>query len=322
MAAAGAPRLSPIPLRGSRVPWLGEQSAARGDGVKGAAPRDGARSTAQRGGAGAERLRRTFIECDLDGDGYLSREDFKVAVLSLCGYKPSKTETDHLMASVKEKNLPGMPFDEFRRAVSTRLASVDFDDETRRIFTAFDTCCRGFLTVEDFRKAFSLVAPHLSGQTIHETFRETDRDLDGRVSYRDFETAMAARRGCRALVRSAEVSNKPKSSGSVYQHTIGHPCLKAGPGLGDVLAEVNVENPSQAPPSKMSAQGEVEDSATEDQRVALRNGEVWRLPAACGSSSAPSPGSRHGSCHGSVWLRLAPLSRRLPPPGGVVVARA
>ncbi|XP_061429803.1 EF-hand calcium-binding domain-containing protein 11-like isoform X2 [Lethenteron reissneri] len=165
MAAAGAPRLSPIPLRGSRVPWLGEQSAARGDGVKDAAPRDGARSTAQRGGAGAERLRRT--------------------------------ETDHLMASVKEKNLPGMPFDEFRRAVSTRLASVDFDDETRRIFTAFDTCCRGFLTVEDFRKAFSLVAPHLSGQTIHETFRETDRDLDGRVSYRDFETAMAARRGCR-----------------------------------------------------------------------------------------------------------------------------
>ncbi|XP_032830030.1 EF-hand calcium-binding domain-containing protein 11 [Petromyzon marinus] len=197
MAVADAPRSPPIPLRGSRVPGLGEQSAARGDGVKGAAPRDGARSAARRGGAGAERLRRTFIECDLDGDGYLSREDFKVAVLSLCGYKPSKTETDHLMASVKEKNLPGMPFDEFRRAVSTRLASVDFDDETRRIFTAFDTCCRGFLTVEDFRKAFSLVAPHLSGQTILETFRETDRDLDGRVSYRDFETAMAARRGCR-----------------------------------------------------------------------------------------------------------------------------
>ena len=33
-----------------------------------------------------------FKACDEDNKGYLSREDFKVAVVMLFGYKPSKVE--------------------------------------------------------------------------------------------------------------------------------------------------------------------------------------------------------------------------------------
>lgn len=132
-----------------------------------------------------------FQECDSGRSGYLSREDLKVAVVSMFGYKPSKMETDMLMTSVPEDNhLPGLPLDQFTSLMCSKLAAMDPYEESRQIFSAFDVHCRSFLTVEDFKRAFAKVAPHLSEQTVLEAFREVDRDSDGRVSFRDFEMVM------------------------------------------------------------------------------------------------------------------------------------
>lgn len=132
-----------------------------------------------------------FRECDSGQSGYLSREDLKVAVVSMFGYKPSKMETDMLMTSVPEDNhLPGLPLDQFTSLMCSKLAAMDPYEESRQIFSAFDVHCRSFLTVEDFKRAFAKVAPHLSEQTVLEAFREVDRDSDGRVSFRDFEMVM------------------------------------------------------------------------------------------------------------------------------------
>ncbi|GCC38101.1 hypothetical protein chiPu_0016612 [Chiloscyllium punctatum] len=97
-----------------------------------------------------------FRECDLGQKGYLSREDLKVAVVAAFGYKPSKLEIDMMMAGAVENNLPGC----------------------------------GFLTLDDFKRAFADVTPHLPEQTVTEAFREVDRDLDGHVSFKDFEIVM------------------------------------------------------------------------------------------------------------------------------------
>ncbi|XP_029424494.1 EF-hand calcium-binding domain-containing protein 11 isoform X7 [Nannospalax galili] len=96
-----------------------------------------------------------FKACDEDRKGYLSREDFKVAIVMLFGYKPSKIEADSVMSSVDP-----------------------------------NTSDRGFLTLEDFKRAFSRVAPKLPERTVLEVFREADQDSDGHVSFRDFEYAM------------------------------------------------------------------------------------------------------------------------------------
>ncbi|XP_058148525.1 EF-hand calcium-binding domain-containing protein 11 isoform X4 [Dasypus novemcinctus] len=77
-----------------------------------------------------------FKACDEDDKGYLSREDFKVAVVMLFGYKPSKIEVDSVMSSINQ-----------------------------------NTSDRGFLTLEDFKKAFKQVAPKLPERTILEVFR-------------------------------------------------------------------------------------------------------------------------------------------------------
>ncbi|XP_063097282.1 EF-hand calcium-binding domain-containing protein 11 isoform X2 [Cavia porcellus] len=79
-----------------------------------------------------------FKACDADNKGYLSREDFKIAIVMLFGYKPSKIEADSLMSSINP-----------------------------------NTSDRGYLTLEDFKKAFKQVAPRLPGRTVLEVFRST-----------------------------------------------------------------------------------------------------------------------------------------------------
>ncbi|XP_057398262.1 EF-hand calcium-binding domain-containing protein 11-like isoform X19 [Balaenoptera acutorostrata] len=78
-----------------------------------------------------------FKACDEENKGCLSRENFKVAVVMLFGYKPSKIEADAVMSSVDP-----------------------------------NTSDRGYLTLEDFKKAFKQVAPKLSERIILEVFRD------------------------------------------------------------------------------------------------------------------------------------------------------
>ncbi|XP_018583307.1 EF-hand calcium-binding domain-containing protein 11 [Scleropages formosus] len=131
-----------------------------------------------------------FQQCDEGRKGYLSREDLKVAVVQLFGYKPSKMETNSLMEPVLKADLPGVPLDLFVSLMGRKLSVLDPYEKTRHIFNAFDAHCRGFLTLEDFRRAFSRVAPRLPDRTIQEAFREVDRDSDGHISFRDFECAI------------------------------------------------------------------------------------------------------------------------------------
>ncbi|NXU29399.1 EFC11 protein, partial [Thalassarche chlororhynchos] len=112
-----------------------------------------------------------FEACDEDNKGYLSREDFKVAVVMLFGYKPSKVEVDSVMFSVRPRNSGGLLFEKFLNLMSSKKAAQLYSNETRQIFTAFDVQDRGFLTFEDFKKAFNSVSPKLPERIMVEAFR-------------------------------------------------------------------------------------------------------------------------------------------------------
>ncbi|XP_057398723.1 EF-hand calcium-binding domain-containing protein 11-like isoform X7 [Balaenoptera acutorostrata] len=130
-----------------------------------------------------------FKACDEENKGCLSRENFKVAVVMLFGYKPSKIEADAVMSSV-DPNTSGILLKEFLDIVRKKKEAQLYRNEIRHIFTAFDRHYRGYLTLEDFKKAFKQVAPKLSERIILEVFREVDQDSDGHVSFKDFEYAM------------------------------------------------------------------------------------------------------------------------------------
>uniref|UniRef100_A0A8B9SK33 EF-hand calcium binding domain 11 n=1 Tax=Anas platyrhynchos TaxID=8839 RepID=A0A8B9SK33_ANAPL len=133
--------------------------------------------------------RLVFEVCDDDNKGYLSREEFKVAVVLLFSYKPSKVEVDAVMSSVKPEN-SGILFEKFLDLMSARKAAQLYNSETWQIFTAFDVQSRGFLTFEDFKKTFNSVSSKLPESVIPEAFREVDQDSDGCISFKDFESAM------------------------------------------------------------------------------------------------------------------------------------
>ncbi|XP_054547652.1 EF-hand calcium-binding domain-containing protein 11 isoform X2 [Talpa occidentalis] len=110
-----------------------------------------------------------FKACDEDNKGYLSREDFKVAVVMLFGYKPSKIEANSAMTSINP-NASGILLEEFLNIVRKKKEAQLFWNETRHIFSAFDRHYRGYLTLEDFQKAFGLVAPRLPERSVLDVF--------------------------------------------------------------------------------------------------------------------------------------------------------
>ncbi|KAG8449062.1 hypothetical protein GDO86_015933 [Hymenochirus boettgeri] len=137
--------------------------------------------------------RKTFLKvfhsCDEDHKGYLSKEDLKVAIVMLFGYKPTKIEVDTIFSSLLPK-AAGVTSDEFLKIMSLKKSARVIFDDHRHIFSVFDVHCRGFLSFEDFKRAFKQVAPHLSQQIVTEAFREVDQDADGLVCYKDFELVM------------------------------------------------------------------------------------------------------------------------------------
>ncbi|KAL8588775.1 hypothetical protein ACOMHN_035271 [Nucella lapillus] len=138
-------------------------------------------------------LRKIFTEADEGGKGFLARADLKIAVISLLGYKPSKYEANQILEKyghTLEDETLALNLGEFVEAMTPKLISGDEDDDIRQTFMAFDTHCKGFLTVDDLKKVFAQLAPHMGHHRIEAMFKELDRDGDGRVSYRDFDFMM------------------------------------------------------------------------------------------------------------------------------------
>ena len=148
-----------------------------------------------------------FRHADEDGKGFLTPSDYKVAVLELCGYKPSKYEInavwsklapptqcrmkDKAAAENTEISLQtGMDQATFLSLMVERLRQKDKDELIRQIFIAFDVHLCGFITTSDCVQAFKEVAPTISEELIGRWFDEVDSDSDGRVTFRDFEMMM------------------------------------------------------------------------------------------------------------------------------------
>ncbi len=85
-----------------------------------------------------------------------------------------------------------MVIDQFTQLMSQKLGSKDVEDEIRQIFIALSSSCTGFITLTDFKKAFTEVAPLYSTGFIEQIFAEIDQDKDGRITFREFERLMKA----------------------------------------------------------------------------------------------------------------------------------
>ena len=139
---------------------------------------------------------------DKDKKGYLTKRELNICFLATFGFKPSKFEVGDILerhGEVYKTNnvfeneiIVGVPKEKITAVMAARhTAVVDKDDGIRELFQSFDTRCKGFIDIEDFKKAVRLKFKHLNEMTILQYFREVDSNCDGRVSYSDFHYMMS-----------------------------------------------------------------------------------------------------------------------------------
>ena len=95
----------------------------------------------------------SFRSADQENKGFLTEEDYKVAIIQLLGYKPSKHELSQIWSETvgAEK---GLALKEFRSIVFPRVSRRDSSEHIRQIFLAFDRFCHGFISQDDCLAAF------------------------------------------------------------------------------------------------------------------------------------------------------------------------
>lgn len=137
---------------------------------------------------------RAFKNATRHGQDHLSPEDYKVAVLELLGYKPSKYELSNVWSAClgvgQEEAGTFMGIDAFVSYMTDRLKRKDQDELIREVFVSLDVYQRGFLTERECLAAFQQVAPQMREEVVKGLFAELDFNGDGKVSYRDFEIMM------------------------------------------------------------------------------------------------------------------------------------
>lgn len=130
-------------------------------------------------------VRQCFRDFDCGDKGWLTKQDLKLAMSALLGFRPTKFEVEYILGCAGEEK-DGVDEALFTRVMLDKLSKIDEDDMLRQMFCAFDVGCRGFLTLQDLVKVFHSVSPGLSLDAIEECFRYADLDGDGRVGYGDF----------------------------------------------------------------------------------------------------------------------------------------
>ncbi|KAJ3156203.1 EF-hand calcium-binding domain-containing protein 11 [Geranomyces michiganensis] len=137
-------------------------------------------------------IHQVFHRADAGGKGYLTRDDFLVALVGLLGYEPSRWEVQYTCKGIDIDGCK-MTLPTFSSLLKAKLAAVaDQDAAIRHAFLATDVGCRGYITPDNLRKVFRTVAPAVTSTIIDEAFFLVDKSGSGRITYREFENIMKA----------------------------------------------------------------------------------------------------------------------------------
>jgi len=139
---------------------------------------------------GRNTIERCFGDFDEGGKGWLSKEDLKVAMTALFGFRPTKYEVNRILSAAKESSDGAVTLDFFANCMLEKLRGHDEEDEIRQMYMAFDVGCRGFLTLKDAVSVFKEVAPWVPLRTVEVAFSVADKNGDGRVGFAEFTRVM------------------------------------------------------------------------------------------------------------------------------------
>ncbi|XP_015431659.1 PREDICTED: EF-hand calcium-binding domain-containing protein 11-like [Dufourea novaeangliae] len=133
-----------------------------------------------------ERVRKAFEYADAEATGSLTKRQYKIAMTAVFGHCPEKVEIKHAFESTDR-----VSYEEFEHWVSTKHFTDDAHVNPEILFTLLDKDYKGYLVVDDFFSASTLVGLKISPSIWETVFKELDRHKKGYIDFVDFSRVLA-----------------------------------------------------------------------------------------------------------------------------------
>ncbi|KAF8353797.1 cal-5, partial [Pristionchus pacificus] len=126
-------------------------------------------------------LRGIFKEFDLNGDGYIQKDELK-AVMQKMGQSPTDEELEAMFLAADKDNDGNIDFTEFLTIAHANPLSLSL----RSVFDELDVDGDGHITRSELRTAFQRMGHALSDQDIKAIYKHVDVNNDGKINFQEF----------------------------------------------------------------------------------------------------------------------------------------
>uniref|UniRef100_A0A8R1XVH7 EF-hand domain-containing protein n=1 Tax=Onchocerca volvulus TaxID=6282 RepID=A0A8R1XVH7_ONCVO len=137
-----------------------------------------------------EDLRGIFKEFDLNGDGYIQKDELN-AVMVKMGQCPTDDELNAMFSAADTDQDGNIDFDEFLSIAYANPLSLSL----KAIFDELDGDGDGCITRSELRTAFQRMGHTLTDGDIKAIYNQIDINRDGKINFNEFCQMMNRKRG-------------------------------------------------------------------------------------------------------------------------------
>ncbi|TMS36755.1 hypothetical protein L596_003844 [Steinernema carpocapsae] len=128
-----------------------------------------------------EDLRGIFREFDLNGDGYIQKDELKAVMIKM-GQSPTEEELNAMFNAADKDHDGNIDFNEFLSIAHANPLSLSL----RAVFDELDVDGDGYITRSELRIAFQRMGHTLSDQDIKAIYKHVDLNQDGKINFEEF----------------------------------------------------------------------------------------------------------------------------------------
>ncbi|VBB34230.1 unnamed protein product, partial [Acanthocheilonema viteae] len=125
-----------------------------------------------------EDLRGIFKEFDLNGDGYIQKDELN-AVMVKMGQRPTDDELNAMFNAADKDKDGNIDFDEFLSIAHANPLSLSL----KAVFEELDVDGDGCITRSELRTAFQRMGHNLTDNDIKAIYNQVDINKDGRINF-------------------------------------------------------------------------------------------------------------------------------------------
>jgi len=128
-----------------------------------------------------EDLRGIFKEFDLNGDGFIQRDELKAVMIKM-GQSPTEDELTAMFNAADRDSDGNISFQEFLTIAHANPLSLSL----KAVFEELDVDGDQHITRSELRTAFQRMGHTLTDQEINAIYKHVDKDANGKIDFNEF----------------------------------------------------------------------------------------------------------------------------------------